>query len=90
MSNSAGVSRKAEDAYHTVAPGQHSQFLVESELLIYYCYFVCIVLVISHSLLCMSVFHVGSMSFDYFLLISARILIPLITLRRLSEFTFDC
>ena len=34
MNNSAGVSRKADDAYSTGAPGPCSQFLVESELLV--------------------------------------------------------
>lgn len=46
MSNSAGISRKADDAYPTRAPGPCSQSLVESELFIYFCYFVCIILVI--------------------------------------------
>ena len=34
LSNSAGVSRKVEDAYPAGAPGPCSQFIVESELLI--------------------------------------------------------
>ena len=51
--------------------------LMESDLLIYVCYFVCIIL---GSLLCMSVFLVWSLSLDYSLLISARILVFLITL----------
>ena len=42
MSNSAGVSRKAVYTYPTGSPGPCSQFLVKSELLIYFCYFVCI------------------------------------------------
>ena len=40
MSNSAGVSRKEEDAYPTGTPGPRSQLLVESELFIYFYYFV--------------------------------------------------
>ena len=39
MSNSAGVSKNAKDAYPTGATGPCSQFLVESELLICFCYF---------------------------------------------------
>ena len=42
ISNSVGVSRKAEDDYLTGAPGPCSQILVESELHIFFCYFVCI------------------------------------------------
>ena len=45
MSNSAGVSRKEEDAYPTGVPDSCSQFLVEYELFICFCYFVCIILV---------------------------------------------
>ena len=40
MSNSADVCWKSEDAYPTGEPGPYSQFLVESELLIYFCYIV--------------------------------------------------
>ena len=82
MSNSAGVSRKAEDAYPTDAPGPCSQFLAESELLIYFCYFVCMILVTLCSLLCMSVFHVWSLSLDYILLITAITLVPSISLSK--------
>ena len=39
------VSRKAEDANPTDAPGPCSQFLLDSELLNYFCDFVCITLV---------------------------------------------
>ena len=46
MNNAAGVSRKTEDAYSTGATGPFSQFLVESKLLMYFCHFVCIILVI--------------------------------------------
>ena len=48
MSNLAGVSRKEEDAYLTSAPGPCAQFLIlmESKMLIYFCYFVCIIFVI--------------------------------------------
>ena len=46
------VSRKAKDTYPIGAPGPYSQFEVESELLIYFCYFVIIILVIICSLLC--------------------------------------
>ena len=62
------------------APGPCSQFLVESALLICFCYFVCMILVTLCSLLCMSVFHVWSLSLDYILLITAITLVPLITL----------
>ena len=44
------------------------KFLVESKLLIYFCYFICMILVYLMSLLCMSVFHIWSLpldSFDY-------------------------
>ena len=64
-----GVSRKAEDIYCTGAPGPSSQILVESELLIYFCYFVCIILVILCSFVCVCfpclVFVPGFHSFDY-------------------------
>ena len=50
MSNLAGVSRKAEDAYLIHALGPYPQ----SGLLIYCCYFVCIILVFSCYLLHMS------------------------------------
>ena len=63
MSNSMGGYRKSEDAYPTGTPGPCSKFLVESEL-IYFCF---------------SVFHVWSLSLDFILFISARILVPLIT-----------
>ena len=36
MSKSVGFSRKAEDAYPTVLLGPCSQFIVESEMLIYF------------------------------------------------------
>ena len=61
MSNSIGVSSKAEDAYPTDTPGPRSQVLVESELLIYFCYIVCIVLVTLCSLLCLSVFFMSGL-----------------------------
>ena len=80
MSNSACVSRKAVESYPTGASGPCSQFLVKSESLIYFCYFVCIILVTLCSLLWLSVFSVWSFSMDYILLISAIILVPLITL----------
>ena len=54
ISNSAG--RKAEDAYFRCTCSVFSVFLVESELLIYFCYFVCIILFTSCSMLCLSVF----------------------------------
>ena len=57
---------------------------MESQLLICFCYFVCIILVSVCFLLWMSVLHVWSMSLDYILLITARILVPLITLRNFS------
>ena len=68
MNNSAGVSRKAEDAYPTGAAGPCSLFLVDSDLIIYFCNFVCIILVILCSLLYLSVFYVivpGLHSFNF-------------------------
>ena len=49
-------------------------------MLIYFCYFVCIVLVILCSLLCISVSRVWSLSVECIHLISTRILVTLITL----------
>ena len=49
----------------TGAPGLCSQFLVESKLLICFCYFVCIISVTSCSLLCVSILHVWSLFLDY-------------------------
>ena len=63
-----------------ITPTQNFQFFVESEFLIYFCYFVCIILVILCSLSCVSVFHVWSLYLDYIILISAKMLVPLITL----------
>ena len=54
---SAGVSSKAEGAYPTDALGPWSLFLVGPELFIYFCCFVCIILVILCSLLYVSVFY---------------------------------
>ena len=65
MSNSAGVSGKAEDAYPTGAPGPCYQSFVKYELLIYFCYFVGIILVTLCYLLWMSAYHVLSLSLDY-------------------------
>ena len=78
MSNSAGVSRTADAAYPTGVSGPCSQFLVESELFIYNCCLICIILGTLCSLLGLSVFYVWSSSLDYIL--SARILVPLIYL----------
>ena len=77
MSNLAGVSRKAEDAYHTDAPSPCSHFsgVRVAHLLLLLC-----ILVTLCSLLCVSVFHVWSLSLDYILLITAITLVPLITL----------
>ena len=79
MSNSAVVSRKAEDAYPTDTPGPCSQFygVRVAYLLLLLCiydfsYFM--------FLLCMSVFSVWSLSLDYILLIAAITLVPLIIL----------
>ena len=63
----------------TGTPGQFSKFLVVSKLLIYFCYFVCIILGILRSLLCISVFHVTSLSLDTFFDFHSK-LVPLITL----------
>ena len=86
MSNLAGVSRKAEDTYPTSTPGPFSEVLVEYDLLIYFCYFVCIILVISYSLLCLSFFHVWSLTLFYILLISAGNLVPLIKIAKNVSF----
>ena len=79
MSNSAGVFRKAEDTYTTGIPGRCSHFLgrrvAHLLLLLCMCYFG-----FHCALLCVSVFHVRSLSLDYILLIYVRILFPLITL----------
>ena len=56
----------------TGTPGPCFQFSVESELLIYFCYFVCIILVILPALLCVCGL-CPWITFD-----SARILVPLI------------
>ena len=75
MSNSAGVSKKkkTEVDYPTDVPGLCSLFFVESELLIYFCYFV-------YSI-CLFMFIVACVCFHCpWILISARILVPLITL----------
>ena len=78
--NPAVVYRKAEDAYTTGAPRPCFQSLVESEMLIYICYFVCTVLVISGTwyFCCVCLFSVFVPGLHYFF--SARILVPLITL----------
>ena len=47
------------------ATGPCSKFLVESEVLIYFCYFVYIILFTLCPMLCMSVFHVWSLALDY-------------------------
>ena len=78
MSYSAGVSRKAEDAYPTCAPGSCSQFFVEPELLMF-CYFVYyfgyfMFFIVCDCFPCL-VFVPGLHFF-----ISARILVPLISL----------
>ena len=73
-------SRQWKHFHSTGAPGPCSQFLVESEFLIYFYYLVCIILVKLCSLLCLSVCHVWSLSMDYIPLIFARILVPLVTL----------
>ena len=79
MNNSLGVSRKAEDSYSTRTPGPCFQFSVESELHIWFCYFVYMILVTLCSVLCMSVFHVRSLSLDYRILNASVTLVPLIT-----------
>ena len=64
---------KADKVQPTGGLGPCSQILVEFELLIYFFDFVCIILNILCSLLCLSVFRVWSLSLDYIHLISARI-----------------
>ena len=76
---------KCKNAYPTGAPGPCSRFLVESELFICFCYFVCIILITLWTLLYMSVFHVWSLFLDYILLITSRILVPLITLELIDK-----
>ena len=80
MSNSVDVSRKEEDAYPTDASGPSSKLLVESKLHIFFCFFLRIIFAILCCLLCLSVFHVWSLSMDCVIWISARILVPLFTL----------
>ena len=63
MSNSEGVSREAEDAYLTGTPGLSSQFLVEVAHLL--TFILLVILVISCSLLCVSVFPVQSLSLEH-------------------------
>ena len=63
ISNSAGVSRIAEDAYPKSAPGECSKVMEESKLLICFCFFAC----------------VTSLSLNYIRLISAGILVAKIT-----------
>ena len=59
-----------------------------SELLICFCYFVCMILFTSCSWLCMSVFRNRSLSLDYILLITAITFVPLITLPQKHELAF--
>ena len=66
MNNSVGVSREAEDAYFTGAPGPCSQFWVESSCLFTFVALYVSFLVISCSLLCLSIFHVPGLLFFYF------------------------
>ena len=56
MNNSAGASREAEDVDPTVTLGPCSQFLVESKLVMYFCYLVCIILIIACCFFCFFVF----------------------------------
>ena len=79
MSNLAVVSSKAENVYSTGAPGPWSQFLVESRLLIYLCFFVHVILVISCSLFSLS------SSLEYIPLIITWIWVPLIILQQYFE-----
>ena len=69
MSDSAGVSRKAEDTYPTSTPGPCSQFLVASELLIYFCYFV-LYYSVFYVLCCVCLFPCLGLFLDNILLIS--------------------
>ena len=68
--------------YVTYTTTRKNWFLVESELLIYFCYLICMILVTLSSLLCMSVFHIRSLSLVYILLITATTLVLLFTLWR--------
>ena len=73
MSNSAGASRKADDASPTGTLGPFSQFLVEFEFTFFtFC-------------VCLFAIYVFSLSMYCILLISARILVALITLNQLPH-----
>ena len=74
MSNLAGEFRKDEKVYPTGASGPNSKFLVEC-----FRFFVHVIQATSQSLLCVSVSLSGHLTLDYILLISAQILVPLIT-----------
>ena len=77
MSHLAGISKKAENAYPTGGPSPCSQFLVAHLLLLFCMYF----LVALCSLLCIYVsFPCLVLSLDDILLITAKILVLLITL----------
>ena len=67
------------DAYPTDAPGPCSQFFMEPEFLTCFSCFIGVILIISCSLLCVSVFHSWYLSLDYILLIFTRIFVPLIS-----------
>ena len=73
----------------TSLPSLCFQFLMESPLLIYFYYFVFIILIILCSFLCLSVFHICSLSLDHILLIAARILALLIIFSTLSMKPFS-
>ena len=75
VSNSTGASRKAEDAYSTRAPGLCFQPNFKWSL---GCFYFCLVYV--RFFVVIVFFLAWSLSLDYILLISATILVPLITL----------
>ena len=83
MSNLTGVPRKVEDAYPTVATGPCSQCLVESFYFVSL-YVLFLLLMFIFVFVC---FPAWSLSLDYKLLISARILVPLITLPDFIEWS---
>ena len=86
MSNSAGVSIKAEDAYPTGAPGHAPSFSVVrvAHLLLLPCMYDFSHFMFFVMLCSMSFFHVWSLSMGCILLITAMTLVPLITLSILS------
>ena len=74
------VSNSTDNTCPARAPGLCSQFQVTSKLLIYFCCFVCVILVVFFSLLYLSVSRVRPLSLGCIFVVSDEILVPLITL----------